>query len=63
VTLDSSNLKQALGCDPFDPWPLDDEHVPTHRQWHYEEPRGSPQLLAEVLYRNARRRASISLAR
>ena len=62
VTLNSSKLTASMGCDPFDPWPLDDEHVPTHRQWHYESPRGSPQLLAEVLYRNPRRVASVSLA-
>jgi dTDP-4-dehydrorhamnose reductase len=59
VTMDSSKLTRALGYDPFDPWPLADEHVPTHRQWHYEGPRGSPELLAEVLYRNpGRARAS-----
>jgi dTDP-4-dehydrorhamnose reductase len=54
VTMDSSKLAQALGYDPFDPWPLADEHVPTHRRWHYEGPRGSPELLAGVLYRNPR---------
>jgi len=58
VTLDSTRLQQALGYEPFDPWPLDDEHVPTHRQWHFEGPRGSPELLAEVLYRNPRRTVS-----
>lgn len=56
VTMNSSKLRQALGYDPFDPWPLDEEHVPTHRQWHYEGPRGSPELLAQVLYRNPRHR-------
>ncbi|HEY2411246.1 MAG TPA: sugar nucleotide-binding protein [Pirellulaceae bacterium] len=55
VTMDSSKLAAALGYDPFDPWPLDDDHVPTHRQWHYEGPRGSPELLSETLYRNPRR--------
>ena len=55
VTLDSSKLARALGYDPFDPWPLGDEHVPTHRRWHDEAPRGSPALLAEVLYRNPAR--------
>ena len=55
VTLDSSKLALALAYDPFDPWPLADEHVPTHRQWHFEGPRGSPELLAEVLYRNPSR--------
>jgi dTDP-4-dehydrorhamnose reductase len=58
VTLDSSKLSLALGYDPFDPWPLADEHVPTHRAWHFEGPRGSPELLAEVLYRNPGRPAS-----
>ncbi len=52
VTMDSSKLATTLGYDPLDPWPLADEHVPTHREWHYEGPRGSPELLAEVLYRN-----------
>jgi dTDP-4-dehydrorhamnose reductase len=55
VTLDSSKLARTLGYEPFDPWPLADEHVPTHREWHFEEPRGSPELLAEVLYRNPSR--------
>ena len=53
--MDSSKLTAALGYDPFDPWPLADEHVPTHREWHFEGPRGSPELLAEVLYRNPQR--------
>jgi dTDP-4-dehydrorhamnose reductase len=52
VTLDSTKLTRALGYDPFDPWPLDEAHVPTHRDWHHEGHRGSPELLAEVLYRN-----------
>ena len=56
VSLDSTRLTRALGYDPFDPWPLDDEHVPSHRAWHFEGPRGSPALLAEVLYRNPSRR-------
>jgi dTDP-4-dehydrorhamnose reductase len=60
VTLDSSKLTQALGYDPFDPWPLADQHVPTHRQWHQEGPRGSPELLADVLYRNPKRRQPVA---
>jgi dTDP-4-dehydrorhamnose reductase len=54
VSLDSTKLAAALGYDPFDPWPLEEEWVPTHRQWHYERTgrHGSPRLLAEVLYRN-----------
>jgi len=63
VTMDSSKLAAALGHTPFDPWPLDEEHVPTHRQWHYEGPRGSPELLKELLYHNSRRQVSHREAR
>jgi dTDP-4-dehydrorhamnose reductase len=56
VSLDSTRLTRILGYDPFDPWPLSEEHVPTHRQWHFEGERGSPVLLMEVLYHNPRLR-------
>ena len=59
VSMDSSKLAATIGHEPFDPWPLDDEFVPTHRDWHYERQsdwRGSPELLAEVLYQNPARR-------
>jgi len=52
VSMDSSKLARALGCQPLAPWPLDAQWVPTHRDWHREEPRGSPALLRQVLYRN-----------
>jgi dTDP-4-dehydrorhamnose reductase len=54
VTMNSQKLAAALGYDPFDPWPLDDDHVPTHRDWHREGPRGSAGMLKEALYRNPR---------
>jgi dTDP-4-dehydrorhamnose reductase len=56
VSLDSSKLTAALGYNPFDPWPLPEEFVPTHDNWHFERGgiRGSKALLAEVLYRNPR---------
>src|SRR5262245_31739005 len=57
VTMDSSKLARALGYQPFDPWPLDEEHVPKHREWHYEDPRGSSTLLKELLYHNRRHHA------
>ena len=55
VFLDSTKLSEALGVEPFTPWPLDELLVPTHRGWHFErqaEQDGSPQKLAEMLYRN-----------
>jgi len=57
VTMNSSKLTRALGYEPFDPWPLEEDWVPTHDKWHHERSgfRGSPELLAEVLYRNPRR--------
>jgi dTDP-4-dehydrorhamnose reductase len=55
VTIDSSKLARVLGYHSFDPWPLDEEQMPTHQDWHYEGPRGSPQLLKESLYHNPRR--------
>lgn len=53
VTLDSGKLIDALGYDPFVPWPLHEEFAPTHRDWHRERSgeAGSPELLARVLYR------------
>lgn len=53
VSLDCSKLHAALGYEPLAPWPLDPQWVPTDRRWHHHrdgEP-GSPDLLAEVLYR------------
>lgn len=58
VTMDSSKLRNALGYQPFDPWPLHEEHVPTHSDWHRERPvdePGSVDYLMEVLARNPAR--------
>jgi dTDP-4-dehydrorhamnose reductase len=59
VTMDSSKLIAALGYNPFDPWPLETDWMPTHDKWHHERDkfRGSPELLAEVLYCNPRRKS------
>ena len=57
VTMDSTKLRDALGYEPFDPWPRDEQYVPTHPHWHHQRPAGqlgSPELLAKVLYRNPR---------
>jgi dTDP-4-dehydrorhamnose reductase len=55
VSMNSMKLSTALGYDPFDPWPLEDQWVPTDPQWHFRrspsEP-GSSEVLARILYRN-----------
>ncbi|MBI1900112.1 MAG: sugar nucleotide-binding protein [Planctomycetia bacterium] len=59
VSMNSHKLRAALGYEALDPWPLADEHVPTHSLWHFggddHHQRGSPELLARVLYRNPAR--------
>jgi dTDP-4-dehydrorhamnose reductase len=55
VTLSSQKLVEALGYDPFDPWPVWDEFMPDGPDWHFHRPAGRPGsagLLREVLYRN-----------
>ena len=55
VAMDSNKLASTLGCQPFDPWPLNDSLVPTHRDWHRERPRVepySPEYLHRVLHKN-----------
>jgi dTDP-4-dehydrorhamnose reductase len=61
VSMDSRRLSEALGYEPFDPWPYREELVPAHRQWHLDqgsELQGSPELLAQVLYTNPLRTSS-----
>jgi dTDP-4-dehydrorhamnose reductase len=60
VALDSSRLAAALGEQPFTPWPYSADFVPTDSQWHLRRGgfRGSPGLLAEILYRNPLRAAA-----
>ena len=57
VSMDSTRLTTVLGYEPFDPWPLEEEWVPTHDNWHHDRTGflGSPDMLAEVLYQNPRR--------
>ena len=61
VTMDSSSLERELGFPPFDPWPLKEEWVPNHDKWHYEGERGTPELLAQILYQNGRYNEANSL--
>ena len=54
VTMNSSKLKQTLGRQPFLPWPLDENFLPTDRSWHSTRNGvigGTPQLIEKTLYR------------
>jgi len=58
VTMNSDKLAAAIGYKPFMPWPWRDDHAPQGGRWHFERPPGeggSPDYLAEVLYRNPAR--------
>lgn len=60
VCMDCTKLFQALGFDPFDPWPYCDSLVPTHVDWHRERPASethSPAELHRVLAANPNVRA------
>ncbi|MDG2013667.1 MAG: sugar nucleotide-binding protein, partial [Pirellulaceae bacterium] len=53
VTMNSSKLLRAMPELTIDPWPLCPEHVPTHRNWHFErghDEQGSLKKLQETLY-------------
>jgi len=53
VTMNSDKLKQTLGRQPFLPWPLDAEFLPTDRSWHSIRDGvigGSPELIQQRLY-------------
>ena len=55
VTMNSQKLKQALGREPFVPWPFLQDHMPTSRNWHQLETSvGSANLITEQLYKRPR---------
>jgi len=54
VTMDSTKLSDALGYQPFDPWPLEEALVPTDTDWHHHQTGGTPERIVEVLYQNPR---------
>jgi dTDP-4-dehydrorhamnose reductase len=54
VSMNSGKLYSALGGDPFQPWPVGEELLPTDREWHFARPTdelGGAALLAERLFR------------
>lgn len=61
VGMDSRKLSNALGYDPFDPWPYCETMTPTDWDWHRTRPaeeERSPARMLEVLAQNPRRRTA-----
>jgi dTDP-4-dehydrorhamnose reductase len=54
VSMNSAKLIAALGYNPFQPWPVGDQLVPSDRRWHFHRPVEEPcslDWLAARLYR------------
>jgi dTDP-4-dehydrorhamnose reductase len=52
VSMCSDQLSALLGIQPFEPWPLEDELLPTHHHWHFDRPVvGSLRDVRDRLYR------------
>ena len=55
VSLRSEKLAAELGAGLLTAWPAGNTFLPDGPSWHFERPlatKGSPQLLADVLYQN-----------
>lgn len=60
VSMDSTRLIEALGFQPFRPWPLGDDLQPSHRLWHFQRAwPGSLEHLANRLYRYPREQRAV----
>ena len=54
VSMISGKLCAELGQQPFQPWPVGEDVLPTHREWHFERPPGELRSLRQIderLYR------------
>jgi len=52
VTMNSHRLRKVLDFEPFAPWPLNNDDLPDHREWHRRRVRaGSPRQIVERLCR------------
>jgi dTDP-4-dehydrorhamnose reductase len=52
-SMNSAKLIDLLGCNPFRPWPVGDDLMPTDRRWHFErspDEMGSADRIASRLY-------------
>jgi dTDP-4-dehydrorhamnose reductase len=60
VSMCSDKLINAMGGNPFRPWPSDHDLMPTDRHWHHQRPvgqDGSFQCIVDQLYHGRQRRA------
>jgi dTDP-4-dehydrorhamnose reductase len=51
VSMCSDKIVRALGCNPFQPWPVGEELIPTDRQWHFQRPPDHPGSFAQIVDR------------
>ncbi len=51
VSMSSAKLISELGFEPFRPWPMGEDIVPTDRRWHTERPADEPRSLHEIARR------------
>ncbi|HBI45627.1 MAG TPA: dTDP-4-dehydrorhamnose reductase [Planctomycetales bacterium] len=64
VSMNSGKLIAVLGGEPFQPWPVGEDLLPTDREWHFARPideLGGARLLAERLYRYPASSATVGL--
>ena len=64
VSMNSAKLIAELGEQPFQPWPLGDDLLPSGRDWHFGRPGDEPRSPAEIgrrLYRHEGRRVEIRI--
>ncbi|MCI0682647.1 MAG: sugar nucleotide-binding protein [Gemmataceae bacterium] len=62
VSMNSAKLLRLLGTQPFHAWPVGDDLMPAHRDWHCERPIEETRSVAQIherLYRYSIEAASI----
>jgi dTDP-4-dehydrorhamnose reductase len=51
VSMNSDKLLSILGGNPFAPWPVGDDLLPTHRNWHWLRPHERPDSRQQLVAR------------
>jgi dTDP-4-dehydrorhamnose reductase len=60
VSMNSAKLLRLLGTQPFHPWPVGDDLLPTHREWHFERPLDEPRSVQQIHERLYHYRAKVA---